>query len=69
MKNLWNYNLYLRVTQSDLVRNFLHNLLEKDGFNDCFEGMIDFKIKQKKNELDSLKKHLTEIKQEISELE
>jgi len=55
--------------QSDLVRNFLHNLLEKDGFDKIFEDMLDFKINQKKNELDILKKRLTEIKQEISELE
>lgn len=55
--------------QSDLVRNFLHNLLEKDGFDKIFEDMLDFKINQKKNELDRLKKQLIEIKQEISELE
>lgn len=66
----WNFgDITKGYPQSNLVRNFLHNLLEKDGFNEVIESMLDDKIKQRKRELDNLKKHLTEIKQKISELE
>lgn len=66
----WDFNYISKgYPQSDLVRNFLNNLLEKDGFDKVVEDMIDNRIKQKKNELDRLKKELINIKRQIEELE
>ncbi|MFA7157646.1 MAG: hypothetical protein WC123_08190 [Bacilli bacterium] len=55
--------------QSDLVRTFLHNLLEKNGFNKVLEDMVDFKTKQKINELNRLKGQLADINKQINEIE
>lgn len=66
----WDFsNISKGYPQSSLVKNFLHNLLEKDGFDEYIESMLDDKIKQRKKELDNLKENLVKIQKQIEELE
>lgn len=66
----WNFtDISKGYPQSDLVRNFLHNLLEKNGFDEYVESMLNDKIKQRKRELDNLKEDLIKIQKQIEEIE
>lgn len=65
----WDFkDIYKGYPQTILIKEFLRQLILKDGFNDEVKNMLDNEIKQKLNELKDLKKEIGDIQRKIENL-
>ena len=66
----WDFNdISAGYPQSYIVRDFMKKLINKNGFNEEIKNMLDQETKVKMSQLESLKKELAEIQNQIEEID
>ena len=78
LKDLFNHSYFrtwtfkditINYPQSTIIREFLRQLIQQEGFDDQVKNMLDDDIKQKMNKLNKLKTEIINIQNRIEELE